>query len=46
MLAVAANNIWVKQVDAILDACPDIQLAHDSADEEDHGSPPPKKQCT
>ena len=46
MLAVEADNMWVKQAAALLDACPNIQLTHDSTDEEDHGSPPPKKQCT
>ena len=46
MLAVEANNMWAKQVAAILDAHPDIQLAHTSMDEDDHGSPPQKEQST
>ena len=46
MLALEANNMWAKQVAAVLDAQPDIQPAHDSTDEEDHSSPPPKEQCT
>ena len=32
MLAAEADNMWAKQVAAILDACPDIQLAHGFAD--------------
>ena len=32
-----------KQAAALLDACSDIQPMDDSADEEDHGSPPPKE---
>ena len=46
ILAAEAENMWPKQAAAILDAHPDIQLAHNSMDEEDQGSPPPKKQCT
>ena len=44
MLLAEANNMWEKQVAALLDDCPDIQPAHDSAHKEDH-SFPPKKQC-
>ena len=44
ILAAEANNMWVKQVAAILDGHPDKQLAHGSIDEEDHGCPPSKKQ--
>ena len=36
MLAVEANNIWAKQAAALLDACPDMQPTHNSADEEDY----------
>ena len=43
MLAVEAGNMQAKQVAALLDAHPDVQPTHNSKDEEDHGSPPPKK---
>ena len=46
ILAAEVDNLQVKQVAALLDAHPYIQPTHDSADEEDHSSPPPKKQCT
>ena len=46
MLAAEAKNMQAKQVAALLNAQPDKQPMHDSMDEEDHGSPPPKKQCT
>ena len=46
MLAAVADNMWVKQAAVILDAHPYMQPTHDSMDEEDHGSPSPKKQCT
>ena len=46
MLLADAEYMWAKQAAALLDACMDFQPAHDSADEEDHGSPPPKKQQT
>ena len=46
MLAVAANNVRAKQRVAAVDAWPDMQPAYDSADDQDHGSPPPKEQQT
>ena len=46
MFAAEGNNTWAKQVAALLDACHEIQPAHDSMDEEAHGSPLPKKQHT
>ena len=46
MLVVEAINMQAKQVAALLDAHLDIQPTHDSADEEDHSSPLPKKQYT
>ena len=42
MFATDADNMWAKQVDALLDACTDIQSMHRNDHEEDHGSPPPK----
>ena len=38
--------MWAKQAATLLDACPNIHPTHDSEDEEDHGSPSPKKQQT
>ena len=46
MVAAAANNTRAKWRAVAMDAWPDIQPTYDHADDQDHGSPPPKEQQT
>ena len=46
MLVVAADIARDKWRVATMDPQPDMQPAYDSADDQDHGSPPPKEQQT